>query len=74
MRRENRYHCDMDDTPNSPMPAEWAEALERSEAQLAAGQIVSGDAVRKQLRASVTRMEARLEPNPEIVHPHVAHR
>jgi hypothetical protein len=74
MRSEHRYHCDMDDTPNSPIPAEWAEALERSEAQLAAGQIVSGDAVRKRLRASIARMEARLEPNPESAHPPVPHR
>jgi hypothetical protein len=74
MRRENRYNIDMDDTPNNPVPAEWAEALERSEAQLAAGQTVSGDSVRKRLRASIARMEAQLEPNPEISNPPVPHR
>jgi hypothetical protein len=30
--------------------------------------------VRKRLRASIARMEARLEPNPESAHPPVPHR
>jgi len=58
------YHSAMDqdnDIPRSP-PAGWLESLERSEVQLAVGQVVSGAAVRQRLRDSIARMEARLEP------------
>ena len=58
------YHPAMDqdnDAPRPP-PAGWLESLERSEAQLAAGQVVSAAAVRQQLRDSIARMEARLGP------------
>jgi hypothetical protein len=40
----------------------WAEALRRSEAEAAAGQAVSGEAMRNRLRASIARMESKLEP------------
>ena len=36
---------------------EWKDALALSEAQLAAGEVVSGDAVRQRLRESIERME-----------------
>jgi hypothetical protein len=51
----------MDDTPQPSAPAEWIEALERSEAQLAAGQVVSGEAMHQRLREGIARMEDRLK-------------
>jgi hypothetical protein len=50
----------MDDTPHrAPAPAGWLEALQRSEAQLAAGQTVPGDAVMRELQESIARLEAK---------------
>jgi len=59
----------MDDTPHHrhpadrepPMPseAELLASLARSEAELAAGQIVSGDEVLRELDESIARMEAK---------------
>jgi hypothetical protein len=59
----------MDDTPHRRLPADWdppmpieAElraALERSEAQFAAGDIVSGDEVLRELDESIARMKAK---------------
>jgi len=59
----------MDDTPQHRHPADWeppmpSEAellasLTRSEAELAAGQIVSGDDVLRELDESIARMEAK---------------
>ena len=59
----------MDDTPHHPHPADWepsipSEAellasLARSEAELAAGQIVSGDELLRELDESIARMEAK---------------
>ena len=42
-----------------PSEAELRAALQRSEAQFAAGQIVSGDEVLRELDASIARMEAK---------------
>jgi hypothetical protein len=63
------YCHPMDDTPRHRDPADWdppmpteAEllaALARSEAELAAGQIVSGDEVLRELDESIARMEAK---------------
>jgi hypothetical protein len=50
----------MDQTVKQSAPQSWIESLERSEAQLAAGQIVSGEAMHQRLRDSLSRMEARL--------------
>jgi hypothetical protein len=59
----------MDDTPHQrhpadrepPMPseAELLASLARSEAELVAGQIVSGDEVLRELDESIARMEAK---------------
>jgi hypothetical protein len=59
----------MDDTPRRSLPADWdppmpseaklRAALERSEAEFAAGQIVSGDEVLRELDESIARMEAK---------------
>ena len=44
-----------------PSEAELRAALERSEAEFAAGQIVSGDEVLRELDESIARMEAKRE-------------
>lgn len=49
---------DQDDTPSLPAPAGWLEALDRSEADLAAGRVVSGDSVMQRLRRTIAEMEA----------------
>jgi hypothetical protein len=59
----------MDDTPHHRRPADWeppmrgkAEllaSLARSEAELAAGQIVSGDEVLRELDESIARIDAK---------------
>jgi hypothetical protein len=50
---------DHDDSPPRPAPAGWLEALERSEADLAAGRAVPLELVLARLRESIKRMEAR---------------
>jgi hypothetical protein len=40
-------------------PTGWRDALARSEAQLAAGQIVSGEEIMRELDESTARLEAR---------------
>jgi len=50
----------MNDTPTLPVaPAGWLEALAESDADLAAGRIVSGDEVMRDLRESLARLEAK---------------
>jgi len=50
----------MDDGAHTPpAPATWLEALERSKAQIAAGQTVPLAPVLQRLRASVDRMESK---------------
>ena len=46
-----------DDAPRPP-PAGWLEALERSEADLAAGRVVPGEVVMERLRRTIAEMEA----------------
>lgn len=63
------YSLPMDNTPRHRHPADWdpptpteAEllaSLARSEAELAAGQIVSGDEVLRELDESIARMEVK---------------
>lgn len=45
--------------PPQSAPSGWLDALKRSEAQLAAGEIVSGEDVIRELHASIARMEAK---------------
>lgn len=69
MGGSHNYSLPMDDTPHRrqpadrepPMPreAELLASLARSEAELAAGQIVSGDDVLCELDESIARMEAK---------------
>jgi len=50
----------MDDHPNSTVaPAGWLEVLAESEADVAAGRIVPGDVVMRDLRESLARLEAK---------------
>jgi len=49
----------MPSAPQKPQPpAEWLEALARSEAELAAGQIVSGDDVLWELDECILQLES----------------
>jgi ribosomal protein L29 len=54
----------MDDAPN-PAPAGWLESLARSEAQIAAGQIVSGEQVMREIRESIARLETKHAKEPK---------
>jgi hypothetical protein len=51
---------DIDSTSQSP-PPRWREALERSEADLAAGRLVPGKAVMQRLRQTIAEMETEEE-------------
>jgi hypothetical protein len=48
-----------DREPPTPSEAQLLASLARSEAELAAGQIVSGDEVLRELDESIARMEAK---------------
>ena len=50
----------MNDTPTpATAPAEWLDALAESEADLAAGRIVPGHAVMRDLRDGLARLEVK---------------
>ncbi len=75
------YHpaMDKDDDAPRPIPAEWLEVIDESDADLAAGRIVPLATVRTELRASIARLEAQLAnqsnpPEPEPQHGAVPHR
>ena len=51
----------MDDTGQLPAPPHWVEALDRAEADVAAGRVYNGDAVRQRLRDGIQRMQADAE-------------
>jgi len=54
------YPLSMDDTPTPAIaPAGWLEALAESEAQLAAGQIVDGEDVMRELDECIAELEAK---------------
>ena len=48
----------MADTVHTTAPPDWLEALAESEADLAAGRIVSGELVLRELRDSLARLES----------------
>ena len=54
-----RPAMDQDNDISRPPPAGWLEALERSEADLAAGRTVPLEPVLERMRDSIKRMEAR---------------
>ena len=49
--------------PTRPAPADWLAALDESDADLAAGRIVSGESVIRELYASLARLETAAEPD-----------
>jgi len=50
----------MDDAPTPDVaPAGWLEALAESDADLAAGRVVTGDVVLRDLKESLARLEAK---------------
>jgi len=55
----------MDEMSDST-PRLWAELLDRSAADAAAGRIVSFEPVLNRLRASIARMEAKQKQNPPV--------
>ncbi len=48
----------MDETNPKAPPPHWIEALDRAEADVAAGRVYDGAAVRQRLRDSIRRMQA----------------
>ncbi len=55
----------MDDNPVLPLaPAGWLEALDESEAELAAGMTVPGDIIMRELYDSIARLEANAPIQP----------
>jgi len=50
----------MNDTPTPAIaPAEWLEVLAESDADIAAGRIVPGDVVMRELRDCLARLQAK---------------
>jgi len=49
---------------HTPAPSGWIESLERSKAQIEAGQVVPVEPVLERLRTSAARMEARQMKRP----------
>lgn len=64
-----RYHRLMDHDENTPrpIPAEWFEAMDESDAQLAAGQTVPLEPLLDELRRTAEQLEAKLAGQPEQV-------
>jgi hypothetical protein len=57
---ERGYSATMDDTPRAmDAPQDWIDALDESMADIAAGRVVSGDVVRRELIESIARIEAK---------------
>jgi len=59
----------MNETTTLPAPAGWREALDESEADLAAGRLVAGALVHEALRDSIARMRDPQEPVTETSPP-----
>ena len=54
-----------DDTTSRPIPAGWLEAMDESDAQLAAGQTVPLEPLLDELRQAAAQLEAKLAARPE---------
>ena len=54
----------MIDTTHTTASAVWLEALAESEADLAAGRVVPGELVMRELRDSLARLEAKRAARP----------
>jgi hypothetical protein len=55
----------MDEEPPSPALADVIAALARADADVAAGRVYSGEAVRQRLRDSIRRVQAEVEPQSQ---------
>jgi len=63
-----RYPAGMDDPSSVPPPREWLDALDRADADVAAGHTVSGEAIVRRLRQTLGTMEARaVDKHPDKV-------
>ncbi len=60
MLAQTAYSRAMNEHANAA-PADWLAALDESDADLAAGRIVSGESVMRELHASLARLEAMVE-------------
>jgi len=49
----------VDTTQRTAAPPEWLEALAKTETDLAAGRIVPGEEIMRELRESLARLEAK---------------
>ncbi len=64
--RPTPYHPLMNTIPPHPKaPPRWLESLAKSEAERAAGQTVSGEAIMRELYESIARMEAKHTAKPK---------
>ena len=59
------FRMDRHKDTSYPPPTDWLEALERSDADVAAGRIVDGEAVMQELDACIAEMEAAERSEPE---------
>lgn len=56
---------DHDDITSQPIPAGWLDAMDESDAQLAAGQTVPLEPLLDELRQAAAQLEAKLAAQPE---------
>ncbi len=64
-RPGRRYHTIMDDTGTEPPPG-WAEAIQQSLAELAAGQTVPASIVHDEIRQAIAAMEAAMAAEDDV--------
>lgn len=55
---ERRHFAGMDAPASAPPPKQWLEALDRADADVAAGRTVPGEAIMRRLRQTLGDMEA----------------
>jgi hypothetical protein len=63
------YHPLMDDVRPLPTPPGWIEALDRAEADVAAGRTVDAATIHAKLRVGIERMEARKAAKQKLSRP-----
>ena len=59
----------MEDLQDVTIPQSWLDALERSEAQLAAGQTVPAEPIMQRLRDSIAELERKAADRPRRTAP-----
>jgi hypothetical protein len=60
---------DQHDRQEARLPDGWGEALDRAEADIAAGRVVSSEHIMRRLRDALAAMEARATPDTGIIEP-----